>query len=165
MGAGKTTVGRKLAGLLCYEFIDTDQALEARTGVSISHIFEIEGETGFREREAKVLAEVGAKTASVVSTGGGIVLRASNRTVMRNSGTVIYLRASAELLWSRLKDSHPRPLLNVPDPKSKIAQLLEARAPLYTAEADFVVDVCATSTAKIAREIHALLRPHENSQS
>ena len=168
MGAGKTTVGRKLARLLRCDFIDTDHALEERTGVSVSHIFEIEGERGFREREAKLLAEVSMReraAGAVIATGGGVVLTESNRRVMRRSGTVVYLRASAELLWERLKGSQTRPLLSAPDPKSKIAQLLEARAPLYTAQADFIVDVGADagaeSAVKLANKIDDLLR-HEH---
>ncbi len=168
MGAGKTTIGRQLADLLHYPFIDTDHALEKRTGVSISHIFEIEGEHGFREREAKLLAELGdprheqsrqPSGGAVIATGGGIILRESNRQVMRKSGKVIYLRASAQLLWSRLQGNRARPLLNAPDPQSKITELLEARGPLYTAEADFIVDVGAEPASKMARRLQTLLQP------
>ncbi len=179
MGAGKTTVGRKLAGLLQCKFIDTDRALEKRTGVSVSHIFEIEGENGFREREAKLLAQIVRNqdrnqnqnqnqnqnhnppaAAAVIATGGGIILRERNRQVMRQSGTVVYLRATPDLLWSRLKDCHTRPLLiqSGPDAKNTIAQLLEERGPLYAAAADLIVDARAESAGKMAREIHALLQ-------
>ena len=168
MGAGKTTAGRKLARLLCCEFIDTDHALEKRTGVSINHIFEVEGEHGFRERETKLLAEIAQNrnAGAVVSTGGGIILRESNRAMMRKSGTVVYLRASPELLWSRLKGSkkggQARPLLNAPEPKSVIEQLLHERDPLYTAEADFIVDVRAESPDRMANRICTLLQKDEN---
>ena len=162
MGAGKTTVGRKLAGLLGCDFIDTDHALEEKTGVSVSHIFEVEGEQGFRKRESRLLAEIGraghADAGAVVATGGGIILKESNRRVMRKSGTVVYLRATPELLWSRLKNCQSRPLLNASEPRNTIAELLEARAPLYTAEADFIVDARAESAVKMAAKIQALLQ-------
>ena len=166
MGAGKTTVGRKLAGLLGCDFIDTDHALEEKTGVSVSHIFEVEGEQGFRARESRLLAEIGraghagtgAGAGAVVATGGGIILKESNRKVMRKSGTVVYLRATPELLWARLKDCHSRPLLSASEPRNTIAELLEARGPLYTAEADFIVDARAESAVKMAAKIQALLQ-------
>lgn len=160
MGAGKTTVGRKLARLAHCDFIDTDHALEKRTGVSVGHIFEVEGEQGFREREARLLAEIGraGNGGVVIATGGGIILRESNRRVMRKSGTVVYLRASPELLWERLKDCQSRPLLSASDPRSTITQLLEARGPLYAAEADFTVEAGAESATSMAAKIHALLR-------
>ena len=164
MGAGKTTVGRKLAGLLGCDFIDTDHALEEKTGVSVSHIFEVEGEQGFRARESRLLAEIGRAghagtgTGAVVATGGGIILKESNRKVMRKSGTVVYLRATSELLWSRLKNCQSRPLLSAAEPRNTIAELLEARGPLYTAEADFIVDARAESAVKMAAKIHALLQ-------
>ncbi len=167
MGAGKTTVGRKLARLLHCDFIDTDHALEERTGVSVSHIFEVEGEQGFREREARLLAEIGEAgggggSGAVVATGGGVILSESNRRVMRG-GTVVYLRASPELLWERLKDCQNRPLLSAPDPRSTITRLLEARGPLYAAEADFTVaiEARAESATGMAAKIHALLREHD----
>ncbi len=170
MGAGKTTVGRKLAGLLGCDFIDTDHELEKRTGVSVSHIFELEGEHGFRGRESRLLAEIGRVENSdagggvVVATGGGIILREDNRQVMRRTGTVVYLRASPELLWDRLKSSQSRPLLGATDPKSTITKLLEQRGPLYVAEADITVDACAESAVKMATKVHTLLNAshHEN---
>lgn len=183
MGAGKTTVGRSLARLRCCDFIDTDEALEKRTGVSVSHIFEIEGEHGFREREAKLLAEIGRGANShmpnrmtddmnedmtcgmnggaVVATGGGIILRKSNCRVMRKSGRVIYLRATVELLSERLKDCQSRPLLKVVPPENTITQLLEIRAPLYTAEADLMVESNAGTATAMAIQIHNLLRDYD----
>ena len=163
MGAGKTTVGRKLARLLSCDFIDTDHALEKRTGVSVSHIFELEGEHGFRERESRVLAEISQiqNGGAVVATGGGIILREGNRRVMHKTGTVVYLRATPELLWQRLnKNCQSRPLLNAPEPQTALTQLLEARAPLYAAEADITVDACAEHAVKIATKIQVLL--HES---
>ena len=163
MGAGKTTVGRRLAALLGCDFVDTDRLLEERTGVSVSHIFEIEGEQGFRIRESKLLVEISQATQeiAVVSTGGGIILQESNREVMRESGIVVYLCAPAELLWRRLQNSKGRPLLEEEDPQSTIEKLLETREPLYAAQADFTVDVYALSSAQVAAKINTLLKLYE----
>ena len=153
MGAGKTTVGRKLARMLHLEFFDTDQLLEERTGVSINHIFEIEGETGFRDRESKLLIEVSAGPGAVISTGGGIILRPENRKVMRKTGRVVYLRASIQILWQRLKDCQTRPLLQSPNPQAKIQELLRERDPVYTEEADHIIDVSGDSAYKTAQKV------------
>ncbi len=165
MGAGKTTVGRNLANLLHLDFIDTDQLLEQRTGVSISHIFEIEGESGFRERESKLLVEISKQPDAVISTGGGIVLMPKNRQVMRKYGQVIYLRASLDILWKRLKDCHTRPLLQTTDPKATIAKLLEERDPIYAQEADTIVDVSGSSANKTAHKISRIIRNNSKTSS
>ncbi|MDA7967493.1 MAG: shikimate kinase [Gammaproteobacteria bacterium] len=165
MAAGKSTVGRNLARLLRREFIDIDAAIEEKTGVTVSHIFEIEGEPGFRKREAKLLAEVaGANVAAngggaVVATGGGIVLREDNRELMRASGAVVYLRAARELLLERLKRARAdaRPLLQ-DDPEGVITRLLAERGPIYAAAADITVDVRAATPLGTARKIAAELQ-------
>ncbi len=158
MGAGKTTVGRNLARLMKLTFIDTDQQLEQRTGVSVSYIFEMEGEEGFRERESNLLKEIGQKTAHVVSTGGGIVLRPENRSMMRRSGTVIYLSAPFAVLWTRLRRSKTRPLLVTEDPQSTLRQLMELREPLYQEAADITMDVDTGSAINMARSIRQKLQ-------
>ncbi len=163
MGAGKTTIGRKLAGLLHLDFIDTDQLLEQRTGVSISHIFEIEGEAGFRERETRLLTEVSTGRQAVISTGGGVILKLENRLVMRKYGQVIYLRAPLNILWgrlkrSRLKNCHDRPLLQTENPKLRLTELMAYRDPLYAAEADIIVESGSGSTSRAARKIQRLLK-------
>ena len=157
MGAGKTTVGRKLAKLLLLDFIDIDQLVEQRTGVSISHIFEIEGESGFRDRESKLLAEISDGRQAVISTGGGIILRPENRLVMRKHGQVVYLRASLKILWQRLRNCQTRPLLQQLDPKAKLTQLMLERDPLYVDEADIIVEVGSDSASKTARKIYPLI--------
>ncbi|MGR3983786.1 MAG: shikimate kinase [Gammaproteobacteria bacterium] len=160
MAAGKSTVGRKLARLLCRKFIDTDAVIEQKTGVSISHIFEIEGESGFRKREARLLAESAENGGAVIATGGGVILREDNRELMRATGTVVYLRAAEALLLGRLKHAYTeRPLLQG-DSESVIARLLAERGPVYAAEADITVDVRATSPLGTARRIHELLQRH-----
>lgn len=162
-GSGKTTVGRHLAKFLHLDFIDTDQLIEERTGVSISYIFEIEGEPGFRERETRLFAEVSNETHTVISTGGGIILNPENRQVMHQHGQVVYLKASMEILWERLKGSQNRPLLQTADPKAKIAELLRQRESLYNAEADFIIEVTSDSPYKAVQKIAQLINnPSEN---
>ena len=153
MGAGKTTVGRRLARLLKFDFIDTDQLLEEKTGVTIGHIFEIEGEEGFRERESRLLAEISDNVSTVISTGGGMILREDNRKLMRKSGQVVYLKAGLEVLWKRLKDCQNRPLLSTENPRQTITDLLNERDPLYQNEADLVIQVNSDSAQKTAMKI------------
>ncbi len=157
MGVGKTTVGLELAKSLLLNFIDTDRLIEQRTGVSINHIFDVEGEIGFRDREIKLLAEISNGRQAVIATGGGIITRLENRLVMRKHGQVIYLHASLDVLWMRLKNCTTRPLLQHADPKSKLAQLMLERDPLYADEADIIVDVGTRSTHKTVTEIQHLL--------
>ena len=130
MGAGKTTVGRALAQKLQLAFADTDKVLVERTGVPVATIFEIEGEAGFRRREAAVLAELSEGDDRVIATGGGAILAAGNREVMRASGTVVYLRARVDYLWERTRHDGSRPLLATADPRATLARLLEERDPL-----------------------------------
>ena len=157
MGSGKTTVGKRLAGILRLKFADTDQMLEKRTGVTVSHIFEIEGEAGFRERESRLLDELSQHTDQVISTGGGIILDPANRSRMHETGTSVYLHASMDVLWKRLRDCKTRPLLQTEDPKSRIRELMIARDPLYRENADLVVEVSSDSAPKTAARIAAWL--------
>lgn len=140
MGAGKTTIGRSLAKRLSLSFVDTDKEIEARTGVTIPTIFEIEGEDGFRKREAQVIAETSAKSGLVVATGGGGVLREENRVNMRSGGFVIYLNVPPQTLWERTRNDRNRPLLLVTDPLLKLNQLFAIRDPLYREVANLIVD-------------------------
>ena len=157
MGAGKTTVGRKLARLMKVAFIDTDQFLEKRTGVSIAHIFEIEGEQGFRERETRLFEEISSGSNAVISTGGGLVLNPENRVRMEQTGEIIYLRADVEILWKRLKNCHTRPLLQTPNPRLRIEELIIQRDPIYTEMADHIVEVTSGSAIKAAHLIRKKL--------
>lgn len=140
MGAGKTTVGRTLAKRLQLEFFDSDKEIEARTGVSIPTIFEIEGEAGFREREARMIQQLSELSGCVVATGGGAVLRKENRENMKRNGFVVYLDALPHTLWERVRHDRNRPLLQVVDPLLKLRELHAQRDPLYREVADFVVD-------------------------
>jgi shikimate kinase len=157
-GAGKTTVGRQLARRLQRNFIDADHEIEARTGVRIPLIFDIEGELGFRDREAKVIAEFATRKDLVVATGGGAVLRPENRAAMRQGGTVIYLNATPELLYERTKLDPNRPLLQVEDPRRKLDELFAQRDPLYRDVADIVVNSLGGSIGQLVRQVEKQLQ-------
>ena len=162
MGSGKTTLGRALAQRLDLPFADTDRMLVERTGVPVTTIFEIEGEEGFRRRESAVLAELAAGEGRVVATGGGAVLSAANREMMRSGGTVIYLRARLDHLWERTRHDTSRPLLATPDPRATLAAILEARDPLYREVAHIVVDTGTQSAATLVSRVVAALKARES---
>ena len=140
MGAGKTTIGRLLARRLNRRFIDSDHAIEARTGASIPWIFEIEGEASFRRREADMIRELSAQQDIVLATGGGAVLNPESRALLAERGTVIYLRASVGSILQRTAHDRNRPLLQTADPKKRLEELLAQREPLYREIADLVID-------------------------
>jgi shikimate kinase len=140
MGAGKTTVGRALARKTGKTFYDSDHEIEARTGVRVATIFEIEGELRFRDRESSVIADLAKMNNIVLATGGGAVLRPENRAELSKHGVVIYLRASIDDLLARTMHDKNRPLLQTADPRAKLQSLLEQRDPLYREVADIVVD-------------------------
>ena len=161
MGAGKTTLGRALAQRLQREFADTDRVLVERTGVPVATVFEIEGEEGFRRREAAVLAELAGRDGLVIATGGGAILLEANRSLMRSRGTVVYLRARLENLWERTRHDTSRPLLATPDPHATLSRLFTQREPLYRETAHIVVDTGAQSAASLANKVVAALRHHD----
>jgi shikimate kinase len=163
MGAGKTTIGKALARHLGREFVDCDRVLAERTGVPVATIFEIEGEEGFRRREAAVIAELAEGADLVVATGGGSILAAENRRAMRESGTVVYLRARLESLWERTRHDSSRPLLATPDPRAKLQALLAEREPLYREMAHVTVDTGSPSTQTVVKRILAALASHASS--
>jgi shikimate kinase len=140
MGSGKSAVGRQLAQRLALVFIDSDSEIEARTGVDIPYIFEREGETGFRQREAEVIDAITRRDGVLISTGGGAVLDAGTRERLRTRGRVVYLRTSVDQQLARTRRSNDRPLLNNDDPRGTLERLFEQRAPLYAEVAEFVVD-------------------------
>ncbi len=153
MGAGKSTIGRCLAELLQKEFLDSDHEIEARTGASISLIFEVEGEAGFRRREASVIDELTQRRNLVLATGGGAVLAADNRARLRARGLVVYLHAPLDMLVKRMRHDRHRPLLQTADPRRTLEEILKAREPLYRETADVVVETSSRAPMTVAREI------------
>ncbi|NMF90005.1 shikimate kinase [Aromatoleum petrolei] len=140
MGAGKTTVGREYARRHRMRFIDCDHEIEARTGVKVSTIFEIEGEEGFRRRETQLIDELTHESDLVLATGGGVVLNPDNRAIMSERGIVVYLNVPTSVLWERTRHDRNRPLLQVPNPRERIETLYRERDPLYRSVADIIVD-------------------------
>jgi shikimate kinase len=140
MGAGKTTVGRQLAKRLGRTFYDSDHEIVARTGVPIPMIFEIEGEDGFRRREAQAIAELSSEQNIVLATGGGVVLNPENRRCLHDTGWVVYLNVPPALLYERTRHDRNRPLLQVADPLARLEELYATRDPLYRETAHFVVN-------------------------
>jgi len=158
MGAGKSTAGRLLARRLKRPFLDSDHEVERRCGVKIPVIFEIEGEPGFRARESAVLGELTALRDVVLATGGGAVLSADNRRLLAARGTVIYLHASADALYERVRQDRNRPLLATDDPAGRLRELYQNRDPLYRDIADMVIETGRQSVQNLARELFNRIR-------
>ncbi|MFT4562747.1 MAG: shikimate kinase [Gammaproteobacteria bacterium] len=153
MGAGKTTIGRRIAKSLRKNFVDADQELEQRTGASVALIFDVEGEAGFREREKRVIEELTQLNDVVLATGGGAVLDPDNRTALSKRGFVIYLHALVEELVERTRRDASRPLLNTDDPIGKMREIMVQRDSLYRSIADLVIDTGKVSLTEVVKEI------------
>ena len=153
MGAGKTTVGRMLAKRLKSRFVDADHEIEARTGVPIPTIFEIEGEAGFRKRESQVIDDLTQEEELVLATGGGAILDPVNRKRLSERGTVIYLFALPEILYERTRMDRGRPLLQVEDRLGKLTSLFQMRDPLYREIAHHTVEVGHTQASQVVKRI------------
>lgn len=164
MGAGKSTIGRLLARELNLDFCDSDQEIEARTGASISLIFDVEGEPGFRAREASVIEELTARQGVLLSTGGGAVLAAENRKHLASRGTVVYLQASVRQQLERTRFDRSRPLLQGDNPEQVLQQLIEERDPLYREVADIVVETDGRKARAVAAEIVRQLKSADRVQ-
>ena len=149
MGAGKTTVGRQLAKRLGKAFCDTDREIEARTGVRVAVIFDIEGEAGFRKREAEAIEQLTARYDVVLATGGGAVLDPRNREYLKTRGFVIYLHAQPLVLCQRTRIDKSRPLLQGGDPRDRLEKLYAERDPLYREVADLVIDTGRQSVGSL----------------
>ena len=168
MGAGKTTIGRQLAAALHLEFVDSDHEIESRTGVTIPTIFDIEGEEGFRRREAAVIDDLTQRDDIVLATGGGAVLKEENRSHLAGRGLVIYLYATVDRLLDRTHRDKNRPLLQTDDPRGKISELLAIRDPLYREIADIIYDTGADSVGQAARDLVQMVKdqaPHKHQTS
>ena len=139
MGTGKTTIGKRVASSLGFQFVDTDQLIVEKAGKPVTQIFEDEGEEAFRALETEVLRECSEDSGKVISTGGGIVTRPENRELLEKAGFVIWLQASPETIYERVRRNRSRPLLQTADPEGTIRELLADRAPLYKESKDFSV--------------------------
>ncbi len=139
MGAGKTSVGKLLAEKLNLKFVDSDRELELRCGADIPWIFDIEGEAGFRARETEILSELCDQSGILLATGGGAVISEQNRNLLRSAGIVVYLSASAEQIYQRVRHDSGRPLLQVENPQAVISDILATREPLYQEVADITL--------------------------
>lgn len=161
MGAGKTTIGRLIAKHLNKVFYDSDHEIEKRTGVKIPLIFELEGESGFRRREAAVIEDLCGLQDIVMATGGGVVLSADNRQNLKKNGTVVYLRASVHDLWLRTKNDKSRPLLQGGNVKQKLEKLFAERDPLYREIASLIIDTGGQPVHQLVSHIEQKLQQLE----
>jgi shikimate kinase len=161
MGAGKTSVGRRLARHLGKTFYDCDEEIEHATGVKIPVIFEIEGEAGFRARESRMLAELAVRSEIVLATGGGAVLSEDNRRLLAANGIVVYLRAGAADLWQRTRHDRNRPLLDTDEPLARLEHLFTERDPLYRSVADIIVDTGSQSLGNLTQKLERQLFDHQ----
>jgi shikimate kinase len=153
MGAGKSTVGKLLAKKLGRRFLDADHVIEDRCGVKIPVIFEMEGEDGFRKREAQAIKDITAEHDVILATGGGAVLLPENRQFLSERGTVIYLHANPIELWHRTKGGEGRPLLKNGDAKKILENLYAIRDPLYREIADYVIETGKPSVNQLVNTL------------
>jgi shikimate kinase len=152
-GSGKSTVGRQLARRLQLPFFDSDHVIEQQLGCSIREYFEREGEARFRDVEQAVIDELTQKPKCVLSTGGGVVLRAANRQHLHERSQVVYLNSSPEELYRRLRHDTSRPLLQVADPLDRLRELFTQRDPLYRETAHFIIETGRPSVPTLVNMI------------
>lgn len=154
MGTGKSSVGKQVAAGLGYQFVDSDASVVTMAGRSIPGIFAEEGEAGFRQREAAVLKQLVSLRRHVIATGGGIILTAENRSLLRCMGCVVWLTADVPTLLFRIRQNRERPLMKVEDPETTLRELLEVREPLYREVEDLTID---TSDLTIEETVHGVV--------
>ena len=159
MGAGKTSIGKRLAARLGLAFVDCDHRLEEVTGAAVPLIFECEGEAGFRARESALIADLMRGRGQLIATGGGAVLAEANRRALRERGFVVWLQASVPQQLERLARDRHRPLLAVPDREARLLALAEARNPLYAGIADLAFDADGLTVATACDRLADLLLP------
>ena len=157
MGAGKSSIGKRLAERFGLAFVDADRDVELRTGVAVGTIFECEGEAGFRARERAALAELLAGESQLIATGGGAVLDAANRNQMHARGFVVYLQVDVPGQLERLARDRTRPLLQRDDREEVLRELAAARTPLYAEVADLSFDTNGLATPDAACQLAKLL--------
>lgn len=152
MGTGKTSVGRLVAEQLHFDYLDTDDMIQAATGKTIAEIFKSDGEKNFRSLEEKVIEEISARTKTVISTGGGLPVNPKNLASLKNHALVACLWASPEKIWERVKNQSHRPLLHDENPQKKIRELLAAREPFYK-KADVLLNTEVRSLREVAQQV------------
>ena len=159
MGSGKTTVGRSLSKKLGIDFYDSDHEITDKTGVSIDHIFDVEGEEGFRKRESDVLKNLCSQDNIIIATGGGAVISEENRIEISKTGSVIYLLSSVDQILRRTSKSKTRPLLeNSKNKRKTISDIINARDPLYREIATITVDTNGKKLNEVINEILVQLK-------
>ncbi len=157
MGSGKSVTGASLARILNWDFVDLDKKIAQAQGCTIAELFTRAGEDAFRDLEEQALAAVSREHNHVVATGGGVVTRTKNLYVMQHSGRIVYLQATLETLWSRVKDQKDRPLLNTVNPQEALQKIYLTRRSLYEDSCDFIVQTDGKTADATAREIAVLL--------
>ena len=152
MGTGKTTVGRLVAEALHFDFLDTDELIQSRTGKSIAEIFAQDGEPAFRELERQIVRELSTKTKTVISTGGGLPTNPENLALLKSYAVVVCLWSSPDKIWNRVKNQTHRPLLHDPNPQKKIQDLLTTREPFYK-QADVLVNTDVRNVREVVQQL------------
>lgn len=160
MGSGKSTIGNIIAKKLGRDFRDSDHFIEERTGVDIARIFDVEGETGFRDRESKALKDLLDQSNQVIATGGGSVLREENQVLLRSRGYIVFLDTSVNQQLQRLRRDKKRPLLQTENPRQQLESLFETRHPIYLNLADLAVKTDRKLARKLASDIISQLPQH-----
>ena len=163
MGCGKTSVGKRLASLLDIAFLDTDELIEKEEGKSISDIFASDGEKAFRNMETECICRLlrQKKEPAVISVGGGLAVREENRRLLRELGTVVYLKVSPDTVYRRLKNDVKRPLLQGENPRGRIEDLMNARKECYEQGAEVVILADVKTFEEIMNEILSYCRRSE----
>jgi shikimate kinase len=152
MGTGKSSVGRIVADTLHFTFLDTDEIIESRTGMSINEIFAQKGEPQFRQLEQLVVEELATKTKTVIATGGGLAVHGDNLAKLKSHSLTVCLWSSPERIYEHVRNQSHRPLLKDPNPVAKIRQLLTARKPFYR-QADVLVNTERRSAREVAQQV------------
>ena len=164
MGSGKTSIGSRVARILGMQFIDCDHELEEQTGASVSLIFDIEGEEGFRARESRLLEDLTSRSGLLVATGGGAILHKENREMMSRTGLVVYLETPVEQQLRRLSRDRSRPLLQTDDRRKKLERLAAERNPLYREIADIEFPARNRGLGAVAAELAREIENYGNSE-
>lgn len=158
MGCGKSTIGKRLSYRVKMPYVDTDKLIETKQETTIRDIFAQKGEAAFRDMETECLQGLFAcKQDYVIAVGGGLPMREENRRLMKELGTVVYLRAKPDTIYERLKDDTTRPLLQGEDPQGKIRAMIAQRGPVYESAADYIIDVDEKNFEEIQNEIEEAL--------